>query len=304
MSLHSPALGPFQTLLARQDDGVLHLTLNQPASRNAMSLAMVRELTAALAAAEASAAHDAANDAAGAVRVIVLRGAAGHFCSGGDLKDMAAARLAAPDGGPDPLISVSAAFGDLCAAYARSPLATVAVLEGSVMGGGFGLACAVDVAIAAPSALFALPEVHRGIVPAQIAPFLVERLGFSQARRLAISGARIDAKSAHALGLVHELVAPPADEPGSAGAAAALEQAIAAKLAAVIAPILLAAPGAIAATKELLLRARFSPPGELVYRAAELFAAAARGPEGTEGMTAFLQKRRPAWAPEESDGSK
>lgn len=295
MSLHSPALGPFQTLLASEDDGVLHLTLNQPASRNAMSLAMVRELSAALTAAEESARYDAAT----AVRVIVLRGAGGHFCAGGDLKDMAAARMAAPADGPDPLVAVSAAFGDLCAAYARTPIATVAVLEGSVMGGGFGLACAVDVAIAAPSALFGLPEVHRGIVPAQIAPFLVERLGFSQAKRLAISGARIDARAAFAMGLVHELM-----EVDELADAAALDAAIQAKLAAVLAPILLAAPGAIAATKELLVRARFTSPGELVHRAAEIFAAAARGPEGTEGMTAFLQKRKPAWAPAESKGSK
>lgn len=304
MSLHAPTLGPFHTLLAHQEDGVLHLTLNQPASRNAMSLAMVRELSAALAAAETSAKMPNAGEAgesSDAVRVIVLRGAAGHFCSGGDLKDMAAARMAAPGDGPDPLISVSAAFGELCAAYARTPLATIAVLEGSVMGGGFGLACAVDVAIATPTAMFGLPEVHRGIVPAQIAPFLVERLGYSQAKRLAISGARIDARAALGMGLVHELVSPSVADATDASYAAALEAAIAAKLEQVLQPILLAAPGAIASTKTLMASARFTAPGELVHRAAEIFAAAARGPEGSEGMTAFLQKRKPAWAPAESE---
>lgn len=300
MSLHAPALGPFQTLLARQEDGVLHLTLNQPASRNAMSIAMVRELSAALAAAEALMATGEP-DGSDAVRVIVLRGAAGHFCAGGDLKDMAAARMAPPGDGPDPLISVSAAFGDLCAAYARTPLATIAILEGSVMGGGFGLACAVDVAIATPTAMFGLPEVHRGIIPAQIAPFLVERLGYSQAKRLAISGARIDARAALALGLVHELVTPALADAADAAYAASLEAAIADKLAQVLQPILLAAPGALAATKALLAAARFTAPGELVHRAAELFATAARSPEAAEGMTAFLQKRKPAWAPAESE---
>ncbi len=73
----------------RADGGVLHLTLNRPESRNAMSLAMVRELRAALAAAEAD----------GATRVLVLRGAGGHFCAGADLKDMAAARMSAPSTG-------------------------------------------------------------------------------------------------------------------------------------------------------------------------------------------------------------
>ena len=310
MSLHDPALGPFQTLLARREGGVLFLTLNQPASRNAMSLAMVHDLAAALAAAERSAKSPTSGGTGGAgepgrsseaIRVVVLRGAAGHFCSGGDLKDMAAARMIAPGDGPDPLISVSAAFGELCAAYARTPLATIAILEGSVMGGGFGLACAVDVTIATPTAMFGLPEVHRGIVPAQIAPFLVERLGYSQAKRLAISGARVDARAALGMGLVHELVSPSIADVADASYAAALEAAITAKLADVLRPILLAAPGAIAATKTLMASARFTSPGELVHRAAELFASAARSPEGTEGMTAFLQKRKPAWAPEESE---
>lgn len=309
------ALGPFQTLLARQEAGVLYLTLNQPQSRNAMSLVMVRELRAALADAEASAADAAASgDAPAPIRVVVLRGAGGHFCSGGDLKDMAAARMAPAAGGPDPLIAVSSAFGELCAAFARSPLATVAVLEGSVMGGGFGLACAVDIAIATETAAFRLPEVHRGIVPAQIAPFLVERLGYSQAKRLAISGASVDAHQAFALGLVHELVgrAPAAAQietthaaATGAAAVAAVEAAVEAAIAATLAPILrtllLGAPAAIAATKSLMAAARFTAPGDLVLRAAELFAAAARGPEGAEGMTAFLQKRKPAWAPAESE---
>ncbi len=306
----SPALSGFRTLLTRQSGGVLHLTLNQPASRNAMSLLMVRELSAALAAAEASAQTGGPT----AVRVIVLRGAGGHFCSGGDLKDMAAARSQPVAGGPDPLIAVSAAFGQVCAAFASTPLATVALLEGSVMGGGFGLACAVDIAVATETAVFRLPEVHRGIVPAQIAPFLLERLGYSQAKRLAISGASLDAHQAFALGLVHELVGrAPADaqietthapSTGDAAAAAidsAVEAAIEATLQPILRSLLLSAPGAVAATKTLLAECRFSAAGEHVARAAERFAAAARGPEGSEGMTSFIQKRKPAWAPAESE---
>ena len=80
---------------------------------------------------------------------------------------------------------------------------TVAVLEGSVMGGGFGLACVADVAMAGTSALFRLPETSLGVVPAQIAPFLVERLGYSEAKRLAVTGGRLDASAALDLRLVH-----------------------------------------------------------------------------------------------------
>lgn len=266
-------MGPFETILARAEGGVLSLTLHQPATKNAMSLRMVGELRAALAEAEAS---------RGATRVIVLRGAGGTFCSGGDLKDMAAARAAPTAGQPDPLVAVSRAFGELCAAFAGTPLATIAVLEGAVLGGGFGLACAVDVALASDTVKLRLPEVARGLVPAQIAPFLVERLGIAQARRLAITAATIEAAEALRLGLVHE-VAP----------AAALE----AVLARTVRAILACAPDAIAATKALMAHGRLRPAAELIDRAAEVFATAARGAEGTEGMLAFLQKRAPAWAP-------
>ena len=124
-------------VLVTRNGGVTTLTLNRPESRNAMSLAMVDELLAALDA--------AAQD--GETRVIVLRGAGDHFCSGGDLKDMAAAR----GGGVDSIAKVNRRFGELCAAVVASPLAIVAVLEGGVMGGGFGLACAADVAIPVPT---------------------------------------------------------------------------------------------------------------------------------------------------------
>ena len=260
------------TLALKRDGAVLHVTLNRPEARNAMSMTMVRELRAVLEQAHRS----------GDTRVIVLRGAGGHFCAGADLKDMAGARMKLA-ANPQVLVETNAAFGELCVAYAGTGIATVAVLEGTVMGGGFGLACVADVAIAAPGANFRLPETALGVVPAQIAPFLVERLGYSQAKRLAVSGARVDAVQALALGLVHE--APAAD---------ALE----ATLARVLSDILACAPGAIAATKALMAKARFQSPASLVQEAAATFSAAALGPEGTEGTTAFLQKRKASWVPQ------
>ncbi|MDN3921203.1 enoyl-CoA hydratase/isomerase family protein [Roseateles violae] len=246
---------------------MLHLTLNRPDSRNALSIAMVAELRAALAAAEA----------AGDVRVIVLRGAGGHFCSGGDLKDMAAGA-----GDAAALRRLSAAFGEFCGAFADTGIATVAVLEGTVMGGGFGLACVADVALAADTVSFRLPETSLGVVPAQIAPFLVQRLGYSQARRLAVSGGRLDGRQALSLGLVHEL-----------HAAADLDAA----LARVLGEILQCAPRAVAATKRLMAKALHREASEMVPEAAELFAEAVLGEEGLEGVNAFVQKRRPRWVP-------
>jgi isohexenylglutaconyl-CoA hydratase len=272
-------------ITVRLDGAVLHVTLDRPSVRNAMSLAMVDALRGTLAAAEG----------AGDVRVIVLRGAGGHFCAGADLQDMAKARMASAEGDRDPIAEVNAAFGKLCAAYAGTGLATVAVLEGTVMGGGLGLACVVDVALADETASFRLPETALGVVPAQIAPFLVERLGYSQAKRLAVTGGRLDAAQALAVGLVHEVHAARREGGGSAegdATASTLDDALAATLERILA----CAPRAIAATKSLISRARHERPEALVDDAAAIFARAARGPEGVEGMTAFLQKRPPAWA--------
>ncbi len=267
----------FVAIAAVQTGSVLHITLNRPESRNAMSLQMVAELQQALRLAEARAGQP------DAVRVVVLRGAGGHFCAGADLKDMAGARMRSmqrASGEPDPIAEVNAEFGRLCAAYADTTLAVVAVLEGTVMGGGFGLACVADVAIVSDSATFRLPETSLGVVPAQIAPFLVERLGYSQAKRLAVTGGRLDAAAALALGLVHELTI-------TDGLQAALDK--------VLSDILACAPGALAATKSLMRRARFAPASDLVQDAAAIFAQSAQGAEGIEGMTAFIQKRKPNW---------
>jgi len=271
--MDAPAdLSPFETLAVRADRGVLHVTLNRPAVRNAMSLRMIAELCDVLRRAEA----------AGDVRAIVLRGAAGHFCAGADLQDMAQARQRELSGDTDAIAAVNARFGVLCDGFARTGIATVAVLEGTVMGGGLGLACVVDAALAGQGAHFRLAETSLGIVPAQIAAFLVERVGASQARRLAVTGGMLDAAQAQAIGLVHEVHS---DGP-------ALEAALAATLS----QVLRCAPGAIAATKALMARSLHTPSADLIEDAARLFARAARGPEGIEGMTAFLQKRAPAWA--------
>ena len=265
-------LAQFLTLALRREGPVLHVTLNRPAVRNAMSLAMVRELRVVLGQAEMRA----------DTRVIVLRGAGGHFCAGADLSDMAAARMKLQDE-PQALVQTNAAFGELCVAFAQTGLAIVAVVEGTCMGGGFGLACVADVTLAGESASFRLPETSLGLVPAQIGPFLVERLGYAEAKRLAVTGGRLNAPEALALRLVHGV-----------HAGAALDAAVAK----VLSDILQCAPGAVAATKALIAKARLQSPASLVQHAAEVFSQAALGPEGIEGTTAFLQKRKAKWVPE------
>ena len=268
----------FKTILVQQASGVLSITLNRPEVRNAMSMLMIDELGQALAQAQADP----------AVRVLVLNGAGGHFCAGGDLQDMAGARMRlmqrAPDDQSDPIAEVNASFGRLCLAYARTTLPVITVLEGSVMGGGFGLACVSDVTLALSTALFRLPETALGVIPAQIAPFLVERIGYAEAKRLAVTGGKVDADEALKIRLVHEVHAD------AASLNAALSQ--------VVTRIMSCAPGAIAATKSLLARSRFEAPQDLIQDAAKMFSRAIQSDEGQEGTAAFIQKRQPSWVPQ------
>ena len=263
-----------KTLSLEPAGAILHVTLNRPDSRNAMSLAMVHELRDVFAAIREDT----------GVRAVVLRGAGGHFCAGGDVKDMAAARNEQAGDSEDPIFDLNRAFGQLLTEVESAPQTTVAVLEGAVMGGGFGLACVSDVALCLESAKFGLPETTLGITPAQIAPFVVRRIGLTRSRRLALTGCRFDGSEAFWLGVVHDF----------AKSSEELEQ----KLGQVLERIRHCAPGASRMTKELLLSVESEPLDELLDRAARDFAKAVRGDEGQEGTMAFMQKRKPSWAEE------
>jgi isohexenylglutaconyl-CoA hydratase len=261
----------YQTIAVREQAGVIHVTLQRPDVRNAMNGEMVDELRAVLTLAEQR--RD--------VRALVLRGAGGNFSAGADLKDLSRAQSAAPPG-QDPVSEWNAAFGRLCTAYACTELPVVVALEGAVMGGGFGLACVADVVLAASSAVFRLPETSLGLLPAQIAPFMLARLGYSETKRLSVTGGKIDAQEALTIRLVHSV-----HDDLDAAVSSTLEK------------IRACAPEATRATKRLLMKAYTSQGdgiGALVDHAAELFAQAFRGPEAQEGIGAFLQKQKPSWA--------
>lgn len=266
------ALPECKTLKLEREHGFVHVTLYRPENRNAMSLAMVQELRQVFAAVREESEP----------RAVVLRGSGGHFCAGGDVKDMASARSQNADDSEDPIFELNRAFGHLLTEVESAPQTTVAVLEGAVMGGGFGLACVSDVALCLESATFGLPETTLGITPAQIAPFVVRRIGLTQTRRLALTGHRFDGSEAFWLGVVHDF----------AKSAQELEQ----KLGQVIERIRHCAPQASRMTKALLLSVDSEPLDELLDRAARDFAGAVRGDEGQEGTSAFMQKRKPSWA--------
>ncbi|WP_263144371.1 enoyl-CoA hydratase-related protein [Pseudomonas sp. RIT-PI-AD] len=256
------------TLLLERHAGVLRITLNRPGQRNAMNRAMLEELRAVLAAVRADR----------GVRALVLSGADGHFCAGGDIQDMAAARAADAQARAES----NRAFGRLLEDVQGLPQVVIAVLQGAVLGGGLGLACVADVAIARRDARFGLPETTLGVLPAQIAPFVVARIGLTQARRLALTGARFEGAEALRLGLVHHCEE---DDP-------ALQR----RLQDTLNQVRQCAPDANARTKALLLAATLQPTGALLDEAARHFAEAVGGAEGAEGTLAFVQKRPPAWA--------
>lgn len=265
-----------ETLALERDGACVHVTLNRPDSRNAMSLRMVDDLMAVFAVVE--------NDES--IRALVLRGAGGHFCAGGDIKDMAGARQQAQAGETDAYFHLNRRFGEMITRANALPAVVMAVLEGAVMGGGFGLACVSDIALADTQAKFGMPETSLGVIPAQIAPFVVRRIGLTQTRRLTLTAARIRGDEALRLGLVHEVC-----EAGE----------LATRIRENLEAVRQCAPRANARTKQLILNVGHTDMDTLLDGAARDFSAAVTGEEGQEGTLAFMQKRAPAWAANDSE---
>lgn len=267
-------MSTYDTLLVStaHDGEVVHVTLNQPQTRNALSRVMMRELGALTDRLEREQ----------RARVLVLRGAGGTFCAGGNIADFDAHRQSVvTPGEPDPIAQVNRASGALFARIRRLPLVLVAAIEGAALGGGMGLACIVDVALATADARLGMTETTLGVVPAQISPFVAERIGVSQCRRLALTGERLDGHEALRIGLVHRVVE----------SSAALDAAVAN----VVAGVLRCAPAANRLTKEVFLASGTLPLEQHLDMAAERFAQSLRSSEGEEGVRAFLAKRAPAW---------
>lgn len=246
-------------------------TLDAPDTRNALSDAMVAGLGAALALAESQP----------AVRALVIRGAGGTFCAGGDFSGFHTLMAEpASAGGVDPIVGFNRSFGALLERLQASPVATIAVVEGAAVGGGAGLAATCDFVLVAADAQFAMPEVTLGLPPAQIGPFVAARLGQGAALRLLLSGRRISAAQALACGLADEL-----------HESAALDT----RLTALLTELGRAEPAVLRATKAILQRRATEPLGATLDFAARAFAAALRSGTAAQGLAALSEKRPPAW---------
>jgi isohexenylglutaconyl-CoA hydratase len=215
------------------------------------------------------------------LRTIILRGKGGFFCAGGDIKGFkSGAQGGAP--GKDEVARGNRSFGALMLKLNEQPQVVIVLVEGAAIGGGLGLACVGDVTIVTRDARFRLSETSLGIPPAQIAPFVTERVGLTQARRLMLTGARFRGEEAVHYGVGHILAEDATD--------------MAAKCAEVLAQIALCAPGANAVTKGIVFETTRRPRPEALDFAARGFADCLLGEEGREGVAAFVEKRPPGWA--------
>jgi methylglutaconyl-CoA hydratase len=242
--------------------GVLTVTLADEEHRNALGGALVGELVTAL---------DAA-DADPAVRVVVLTNTGRVFCAGANLSERSS------DDAPAAIADPRALFGR----FARSPKPYVGRIAGHCVAGGMGLAAALDISIAVDDALFGFTEVRVGVAPAVISVVCLPKLRPVDATSAFLRGHRFPAAEAARMGLITSAV--PADR-------------LDAEVDAVVTDLLAGGPEAIASAKRLLAEVPGMPVDDAFAWTGELSAALFRSDEAREGMTAYLEKRRPSWAP-------
>jgi methylglutaconyl-CoA hydratase len=213
------------------------------------------------------------------VRVVVLAGEGKSFSAGADLDWMRRAASFSEEEN----VRDAAAAASLWRSIAECPKPVVARVHGNAFGGGAGLVAASDIAIAAESAMFGFTEVRLGLLPATIAPHVVEKIGPGRALPLFLTGERFDAGRAFAMGLVHQVV-PDAQIDVAVGT--------------VVDQLLSGGPEAQESCKELVRRVAEEHRTEIDAFTAALIASARASPEGKEGVAAFLEKRKPDWAAE------
>lgn len=262
-------LGEGLVHIASTPEGVAFVTLNRPDKRNAFNAGMINAL------------HEAFETLHGAdhVRVVFIRGAGGTFCAGADLEWMRdAADWSESDNRDDAM-----GLARMLKALHDVPALTVAVVEGAAMGGGAGIVAACDMAVAVKGAKFAFSEVKLGLIPATIAPYVVEAVGARTARALFMTADLFEADAALTFGLIGHVLDDEAAIDGFISAFATSMKAC--------------APGAIGDAKRLVHHvAGHKVDGGLMDDTARRIARARVSEEGQEGVRAFLAKRNPNWA--------
>lgn len=250
----------------KERPGVACVRLNRPQAGNAMSDRTLRELTAAFR--ELSAQDD--------LRAVLVRGEGKHLCAGADIEWMRrAGKLPPAEANADARLLV-----DMLEAVRSCPVPVVVAAHGAVYGGGLGLVAAGDVCVAADDAKMCFSECRLGIMPAVISLFVLPKIGEAAARRYYLTAEVFPMAAALRMGLVHE-VCPAGELQG--------------KVDAVLDSILGNGPRAVRAAKEVLSEFASWAPSQRADKLIDALVRLRGSTEGQEGLTAFLEKRRPRW---------
>lgn len=261
------AVGMALARLTRERDGrVARVTLNRPEVRNAFNAELIAELSRTF----------AELDVAPDVRAVVLDGEGKVFSAGADITWMRASlQLSEEENRLD-----AASLSDMYRAIDRCSKPVITRVHGAAIAGASGLCSVSDIVVAAEDAVFGFTEAKLGIIPAVISPFVLAKIGMSNARALFLTGERFGAKRAQEIGLVHYVVPEPE-----------LDDAISR----VIDELWTASPSAVAAAKRTLRAIGAATYDESRELSARAIAAQRVSPEGQEGLRAFLERRKPSW---------
>ena len=256
-----------ESIITNLENSWLTISFNRPEKRNALSKQLIMDIFQIL--------ETVRDDRS--VRGITFRGQGGTFCAGADLKEFQEI-LSAGDKAKKMADAASSLVGQLFKIISASPQVTVSVVEGAAMAGGFGIACSTDLLITMSNARYALTETQIGLTPAQIAPYVINRLGFAKGKKMMLLGDHIDGNDALEIGLA-DYVADDTEKLSEI-----LEN--------IQQQVMQCAPGAIAVTKEIIDSCNTIN----TVMAADLFSDCLVGEEGQEGFSSFFEKRKPYWA--------
>jgi methylglutaconyl-CoA hydratase len=256
----------YQTLQLSFDASVATITLNRPEKRNAISFALVEELLGALDEIERSSAQ-----------VVILTGAGKAFCAGLDLDELK--NLLGKT--PDENVEDSARMGRIFRRIYDFPLPTIAAVNGAAIAGGTGIATMCDFTMAVPAAKFGYTEVRIGFVPAIVSSMLVWQVGHKVARDLLLTGRLFDAAEARRYGLVNEVVEP---------------ERLMTRARELASQLLENSPSSMQATKRLINGFIAGQLDQQIGRAVQDNARIRTTADFREGITSFLEKRKPRWS--------
>lgn len=256
----------YSAILFAIDSGVATVTLNRPDKRNAISYELIDDLLGAL-------------DEVGqsSARVLVLAGAGKAFCSGMDLENLQTLIGRTPEQG----LKDSETMARLFRSLYDFPKPTIAAVNGPAIAGGCGLATLCDFTLAVPDAKFGYTEVRIGFVPAIVSTFLLRQVGEKHTRDLLLTGRIISADEAYRIGLINEIVAPEKLMERARELAAQLME---------------NSPSSLSYTKRLLSEHAQRELDEQIQSAVRENAAVRATHDFREGISSFLEKRKPRWS--------